>query len=132
MRDERDDEAWGEPPHGDVIARLLAERYPISPGEKLTVEVDEAGRRMTLRLWDRRHRYHIGLTYQAGLGGRDGWMLMADALDGLFGTLMESGRRHRELPAGAGVEYEGALFEVVVEHDLPEVTKLANQLIEGD
>ena len=130
MREEGDED-WGEPPHGDVIARLLAERYPILPGEKLTVDVAE-DRRMVLALWDRRHRYTLSVKYVAGAAGRDGWLLIADALDGLFGTLMENGRRHRDLPSGAGVLFEGAVFEVVVERDLPEVTKLADRLLDRD
>ncbi|MCA9552233.1 MAG: hypothetical protein KC933_19500 [Myxococcales bacterium] len=131
MRDDRDED-WGEAPHGDVIARLLAQRYPILPTERLTVDVLEAERGLKLVLFDRRHRYTIGVKYQAGLRGREGWMLLADALDALFGTFMESGRQHRDLPAGVDVEYEGALLQVDVERDLPEVTKLANQLLEQD
>ena len=125
-----EDEAWGEPPVGDVIARLLAERYPIGGDEKLTVDVVEAEpKKLALALWSARHRYEIDVAYQAGADGRDPWMLMVDALDALFGSLLESGRAHRDLPSGPGVQYEGAFFEVYARHDLPEVSKLADQLL---
>ena len=123
-----DQEDWGEPPHPDVVARLLAERHPIRAGERLRVDVDEADGRLVATLWNPRHRWAISVRWEAG-GDDSPWMLMADALDALFGALIESGRAHRELPAGAGVEHQGARFTIEVQHDLPEVTRLADQLL---
>lgn len=123
-------ERWGQAPLGDVIAKLLAERYPIGRDEKLTVEVNTRDpKKLQLALWSARHRYEIDVAYQAGADGRDPWMLMVDALDALFGTLLENGRSHRDLPSGAGVVFDGAIFEVHARHDLPEVSKLADQLL---
>lgn len=122
---------WGDPPHPDVVARLLEERYPIEPGEKLKVELDEADGRMRVQLWSARHRWQIEVRYEDG-GRGSPWMLTADALDALFGSLIESGRAHRELPAGANVEHQGALFTVQVQYDLPEVSRLADQMLKGN
>ena len=122
---------WGEPPHPDVIARLLRERYPIEANEKLRVEFDEAEGQMRLLLWSARDRWQIDVRYEDG-GDDSPWMLMADALDALFGSFVESGRSHRDLPAGANVEYGGALFTVQVQYDLPEVSRLADQMLKGN
>lgn len=121
---------WGEPPHPDVLARLLAERYPIRPGEKLRVDLDEDDGKMAAVLWTARHRWTISVSWQAG-GTDSPWMLMADALDALFGGFIESDRQHRDLPSGANVEHLGAMFTVEVEHDLPEVSRLADQMLKG-
>ncbi len=121
---------WGEPPHPDVIARLLAERYTVRPGEKLRVDLDEQDGSMCVHLWDARHRWRITVRWEAGGTPESPWMLIADALDALFGTFIESGRNVRVLPAGSGVEHQGVYFEVTAEHDLPEVSKLADQLLD--
>lgn len=121
--------SWGEPPHPDVIARLLGERYALRPGDKLRVEVSEDVGRIAAHLWDARHRWQISVRWEAGGAPESPWMLMADALDALFGSFLESGRQARELPVGSGVEHRGVYFEVEVEHDLPEVAKLADQLL---
>lgn len=120
-----------ELPHGDVVARLLAERYPLAPGEKLKVEVDPKVPVVELTLWDPRHRYTLKVGHRSGGSGEDPWMLAIDALDALFGQLIESGRAYRELPAGPDVDYQGVSFEVEVGHSFPEVERLAEQLL-GD
>lgn len=124
-------DTWGEAPHPDVLARLLEERYPIAAQDKLEVKLDEAEGRLTAVLWNPRHRWTIALRWEGG-GGDEPWMMSADALDALFGTLVESQHDHRSLPAGAGVEHNGARFTVAVEHDLPEVSRLADQLLNGN
>lgn len=119
-----------EPPHGDVIARLLSERYPLAPGEKLTVEVDPKVPVVELALWDSRQRYALKVGHRSGGSGEDPWMLAVDALDALFGQLIDTGRAYRDLPTGLDVEYQGVSFEVEVEHSFPEVERLAEQLLE--
>ncbi len=123
---------WGDPPHPDIIARLLGERHPVQPGEKLRVDVEEKEGRITVHLWNARHRWRIGVRWQAGRAPDGPWMLMADALDALFGSLIESNRDARALPVGEGVEYQGAHYDVQVQHDVPEATKLADQLLGSD
>lgn len=121
-----------ELPHGDVIARLLAERYPIAPGERLQVEVDPHHPEVSLRLWDDRRRYELRVAYQQGEEGADPWLAAVDALDALFGQLIDSDRDYRTLPTGPGIEYEGAQFMVQVRHRRPEVDRLAEQLLAAD
>lgn len=125
---------WGEPPVADVVARLLAERWGIGEPEVLTVDVDEAEGAVAAHLGAGPSRYTVRVTYRAGAGqDRDPWMLLVDALDALFGQLEESGREHRTLPSGEGVEFRGASFAVEVERSVPELQKLADRLIEeGD
>lgn len=124
-------EGWGDPPHPDIIARLLGERHPIQTGEKLRVDVLEKEGRIAAHLSSPRHRWQISVRWQAGGAGQSPWMLMADALDALFGSLIESQRDARALPTGEGVEYQGVHYEVEVQHDVPEATKLADQLLAG-
>lgn len=78
------------------------------------------------------HRYRISVRYLRGAGPeRDPWLLMADALDALYGTFAESGRAYRELPEGSDVEYEGAYFSVEVEHTSPHLDALADAVLQG-
>ncbi|MEQ9504470.1 MAG: hypothetical protein RIT81_46865 [Deltaproteobacteria bacterium] len=122
---------WGEPPLGDVVARLIAERYPLTPGEAVVVEVDAASRFVELVHEKRRHHFRFRVRYLRGAGeDRDPWMLMVDALDGLYGMFVESGS-HRTLPTGDDVQHDGAFFSVTVEHSVPELEKLADQML-GD
>jgi hypothetical protein len=76
--------------------------------------------------------YTIGVEYAGGANGRDVWMLIADALDALFGTFIEAGRAYRDLPAGNDVEYEGARFNVTVDRTIPELAKEADRLLDAD
>ncbi|MBK8013756.1 MAG: hypothetical protein IPK13_20705 [Deltaproteobacteria bacterium] len=125
---QRDEEAeWGEPPLGEDIAHFLKERWSRDPGDRVSVEVDEAARALSCRLVKARARFDIRLTYRRGAGSRDPWMLMADTLDALYGLLEESGYAHRELPQGPDVEHLQAFFSVSVEKVAPDLEALANQ-----
>lgn len=120
----------GPPPDCDAIAELLVERYPIRRGEQLVVRPrvrPAAG--LALELSGPRDRYSITVEYLRGANGRDVWMLLADALDGLFGMLQESERAHRELPAGTDVELDGAFFRVEVERAAPDLEAEADRLL---
>lgn len=123
---------WGEPPIGDVITRLLEERYPIPATDTVAVDVDAANRHIELVYRARRHHYRFVVRYLRGAGpDRDPWMLMVDALDGLYGVFREQGD-HRGLPTGPDVEHDAAFFAVGIEHLVPELEKLANQLLGDD
>lgn len=120
---------WGEAPVPDVLAALLAERYPLEEEERFEAEVRERGLACTLRA--PHHAIRIQIDYAAGARSRDPWVLLVDALDALVGQLIESGRAHRELPTGTGVEYEGAQFRVLVEKEVPELGALADRWLRG-
>lgn len=122
---------WGQAPDGDVIAELLRERYPVEPGASVAVAVDEEERALTLTMIAGRHQYALRLAYLRGAKDRDPWLLMADALDNLFGSFLESGRRYRELPQGSDVEFAGAFFSVSVEHTQPALDRLAEQILQS-
>lgn len=116
-------------PDGAMIAELLCERYPLRRGETLTVAVNRSEHEMTARLDAGRDIYTIRVRYLRGAGERDLWMLVADALDGLFGMFIESDRAHRFLPTGDDVEYEGAFFRVRVEREVPALSEEADRLL---
>lgn len=120
---------WGEPPIGDVIARLLAERWDID--DTVRVDVDPDARALAASIDDGQQVVEVRLTYRSGAGDRDPWMLLADGLDALIGQLEEGGRRHRALPAGEGVDYLGAQFLVAIDRRVPELQRIADQLL-GD
>lgn len=118
---------------GALIAELLVERYPIRPKERVSVRVTEDPLpRLDLVLESDRDRYEIGVQYLRGRDGRDVWLLLADALDGLFGTLIESDRAYHDIPAGSDVELDGAFFRVEVSRTIPELVKQADLLLEAD
>ena len=128
VSDEQED--YGPPPDTEAIAELLAERYPLAKGEKVTVSAKEdplIG--LAAALDAARDRYEIALEYLRGAGERDPWMVLTDALDALYGTLIENGRDYRDLPTGSDVEYEGATFRVRVAHDLPELSRQADAIL---
>jgi hypothetical protein len=129
---ERDEPRWGEPPPADMIAELLVERFPIGKGERIEIDVGEEEHRISLVLTAGRHLYRIGVEYLRGAGSRDPWLVMVDALDNLFGALIESGRAYRELPSGEDVEFEEAFFRVRVEHEMPEMERIADQLLKEE
>ena len=118
-----------EPPDGAAIVSLLAERWPIQDDETLKVDVDPDEQRLSLSLDSPRHRYNLILTLRGHPQGAEPWTILVDALDALFGQLIESGRDHRALPAGADVEFQGAVLNVEVEHIVPELEKLADQIL---
>ncbi len=116
-------------PDGDAIAGLLTERWPIADDERLRVKVDEAAPGLEAVLRGPRHRYTLRLTLQSTPDGVEPWAVLVDGLDALFGQLIESGRAHRTLPAGQGVAFQGAELAVEVEHAVPELEKLADQIL---
>lgn len=120
----------GPPPDGEAIAELLTERHSTRAGDRVTVWSRATPRpALAVALESGRDRYEIELEYVEGAAGREIWMILADALDALFGTLVESGRAYRDLPAGEGVEFEGATFDVRVEHTIPELSRAADELL---
>jgi hypothetical protein len=130
MKDEG--QAADDAPDADALTELLTERYPLPKGEHASVAVDAAARRVAVTLRTKRSRTQIRVGYLRGAGRRDPWMLMVDAMDGLYGMLLENGRAHRELPTGTDVELDGAFFHVEIEHTVPELEKLADQLLGDD
>jgi len=121
--------AWGDPPVPDVVTALLAERYPLEPGERFDVDVHERG--LSVAIVAPHHAIRLGLTYMAGAGPRDPWDVVVDAADALVGELLEGGRDHRRLPQGEGVLYEGARLTVRIEKDVPELSDLADRWLKG-
>lgn len=120
---------WGEAPVPDVMAKLLAERHPLDEGERFDVEVLDGAIACTLMA--PKHRIRVAVRYESGARSRDPWALLVDAVDALVGQLVERGRRHRELPVGPGVEWDGARFTVEVEKDVPALRDLADRWLEG-
>lgn len=122
---------YGEPPDTDAIAELLAERYPLKKEERLAVDATarETMPGLTLTLTSGRNVYTIEVEYRRGAGDREVWMVVTDALDALFGTFMENGRAHRDLPIGSDVEYEGAFFRVEATREVPDLSDKADQLL---
>lgn len=116
-------------PHPDVIARLLLERYSIRAGERVRVDVNPERMAMTVVLSDDKHRISLTVAYLRGSDQADPWMRVADAVDALFGMLVESDRDYRALPDGADVEHGGAFFHVHVEHEIPQLERLADQIL---
>lgn len=112
-----------------MIAELLMERYPIEKGEGLSVSVDPEEHSIALSMNAGRHHYLIRVDYLKSGGVRDPWFLMVDALDNLFGMFIESKRAYRDLPSGSDVEFDGAFFRVTVEHAMPEVERMADQIL---
>ena len=126
-------ESEDQRPDGDQIAALLAERWPTQPDETVAVAVESSDdERVVLTLESPRHRYTLTVTLRQAPANADRWALLVDALDGLFGQLIESGRAHRTLPTGVGVEFQGGEFEVVVERTVPELEKAAEQILAQD
>ncbi len=117
---------WGEPPSGTTLAELLSERWAVS--DALTVTVHPEGR-LVLVLTPPDHRYEISIRYLRGAGDADPWLLLADALDGLFGMFCET-RSHRDLPTGNDIEFQGAVFQVMVEHTMPSLVAAADRWLE--
>ncbi|MEO1227616.1 MAG: hypothetical protein AAFZ18_01835 [Myxococcota bacterium] len=124
-----DEPTWGEPPLGEWVAQLLAERWEIPPDDKLRVDMDTKGGGVEAVLTSGSTEIEISVTYRSGAHDRDPWMVLVDALDALFGQLEESGRDHRALPTGEGVSFGGAEFLVNVEKRVPELQRLADRLL---
>ena len=129
--DSKDDPPPGEeaPPHPDIVARLLAKRYPVRANERVFADVDPKRTTLTVGLADDRRQISIRVTYLRGPSDGEPWMQVADAADALFGTLIEADRNHRALPRGAEVEHAGAFFRVDVTHEIPQLERLADQIL---
>lgn len=126
------DAGWGEPPVPDVVARLLTERWEIDTPDVLTVDLNPSETSMTAELTSGPSVFRLRLVYRRGAGpGQDPWMFLVDALDALVGMLEESGRDHRTLPKGEGVEFAGASFLVEVERHVPGLQKVADRLLDS-
>lgn len=123
---------WGEPPIGEVIAQLLAERWDLSSDDRLRVEVGEGAGTLTAVLASGSTETEVAVTYRSGAGERDPWIILVDALDGLFGQLQEANRDHRVLPSGEGVVFGGAQLAVRVEKHVPELQRLADHLLKSN
>lgn len=116
----------------DVVARLLHERWGLAKDDELAVEVDEAEGSVAAQLKSGASIFHGKVLYRSGAGpDRDPWMLLVDALDALLGQLEEGDRNHRMLPSGEGVEFQGVQLQVSVERSVPELQRVADQLLAG-
>ncbi|MEL6188172.1 MAG: hypothetical protein AAFU79_26400, partial [Myxococcota bacterium] len=80
-----DEPTWGEPPLGEWVAQLLAERWEIPPDDKLRVDMDTKGGGVEAVLTSGSTEIEISVTYRSGAHDRDPWMVLVDALDALFG-----------------------------------------------
>ncbi|MEM1025589.1 MAG: hypothetical protein AAGD10_16105 [Myxococcota bacterium] len=120
---------WGDAPQPEVVAELLGERH--GPFDKLEVDLhasDPRGLSAHIDLGARRTT--IDVRFLRG-PSPDAWLTVADALDALLGSWLESGRDHRALPTGEDVEFQEAMMRVRVEQSVPELERIADQLLEG-
>jgi hypothetical protein len=130
MRNER---GLGPAPDVEALAELLTERYPIKRNETLRItSTTDPIAGLVLTLEAGRDRFVLELHYLRGAGRRDPWVLLVDALDGLYGMFVESNRAYRELPQGSDIEFDGAFFRVEIDRLVPELIDRANRMLEQD
>jgi hypothetical protein len=123
----------GEAPDTELMADLLRERYPIAKSDKLTITARTSPLLgLSLVLESGRERFEIVIEYLRDAGTRDRWSLLADALDALYGSFLESGRAYRDLPRGDDVEFGGAYFRVDATRTVPELVQAADRILEAD
>ncbi len=116
-------------PDPTAVAALLRERWSIPPAVRLTVEDSQReGRPRLIVRVDRPtkargggERIELDVTHLRGGDPSRAWDLLADAVDALVGTLVESDYAHRDLPTGSDVEHEGSVLWVDVTASRPDL-----------
>lgn len=116
-------------PLPEVVIQLLRQRYPLHPDDELSLTFDAKYPDLTLKLENPRHRYSFRVAHRSGAPAEDPWQLTLDAADALFGQFLESGRDYRNLPSGPDLAFQNARFFVEVSHVMPEMERLADQLL---
>ena len=127
-----------EPPSSLVLIALLEERHDVPPNVSLDVKSRE----------DKEHRFELTLiitreegkfrpkeSYTIDIGymtAHSTWDKLIDALDGLFGMLIESGFDHRALPSGADVDHNGTKFDVGIKYERPDLDAAADRMLNGN
>lgn len=120
---------WGEAPQPEVVAELLAERH--GPFDQVEVDLHASDPRgLSAHIDVGPHRTSIDVRFLRG-ESEDAWLTVADALDALVGSWVESGQDHRGLPAGEDVQFKQAEMRVRVEQRVPDLERVADQLL-GD
>ncbi len=117
------------PPKAEAVAKLLRQRYPIGTQESLLARALKDPPGWTLLLKGPEHHYEITIRYLRSENGGEPWGLVSDALDALFGSLIESGRNYRGLPTGEEIRFKEALFSVSVAHRMPSLEAEADRLL---
>lgn len=116
-------------PDPTAIAALLRERWTVPATVGLTVEDSQReGRpRLIVRI-DRatkaragRERIELDVTHLRGGDPGRAWDLLADAVDALVGSLVESDYAHRDVPTGSDVEHEDSVLWVEVTATRPDL-----------
>ncbi len=117
------------------MGELLVQRYPLPPGDRLELSLSAGPpQAATLRIerpaqrYRPKERYTVGIT----LSGGGGWSHLVDAVDALYGQLVESGLDYRQLPVGEDLELGSARFEVTVERARPDLDAAADRLLESN
>ena len=127
-----------EPPEPLVLVALLEERHNVPEGTTIAIESKS----------DKEHRFELELLisreeekfrpkecYTINIGymtAHSTWDKLIDALDALFGMLVESSFDHRSLPTGADVDHQGTKFDVVVKYERPDLEAAADRMLNGN
>ena len=127
-----------EPPEPLVLIALLEDRHAVPSGTAMDIEskTDEKNR-FELKLvivrdeekFRPRECYTINIGYMTA---HSTWDKLIDALDALFGMLIESDFDHRSIPVGADVEHQGTKFDVGVKYERPDLEAAADRMLNSN
>jgi len=127
-----------EPPEPLVLIALLEDRHDVPRGTLIEIEskTDEK-KRFELKLdiireeekFRPREHYTLNIGYMVA---HSNWDKLVDALDALFGMLVESDFDHRSIPVGADVEHQGTKFDVGVKYERPDLEAAADRMLNSN
>ena len=127
-----------KPPEPLVLVALLEERHNVPEGTTIAIEsTSDKEHRFELELLISREEekfrpkecYTINIGYMTA---HSTWDKLIDALDALFGMLVESSFDHRSLPTGADVDHQGTKFDVAVKYERPDLEAAADRMLNGN
>lgn len=122
-------------PDPELMAALLRQRYPLAAGDSVEVQVETAPKPkacLTVTRAAKRHRPPKQYTIDVVLTAAGSWSHLVDAVDALFGQLVEADYAHRKLPCGADLELGSARFDVTIDCKRPDLDAAADQLLSAN
>jgi len=127
-----------ELPDKTVLAALLRERHELETCDLLEINAywDDT-KSPTLKLsftrsqTDYRPRENYEITIAQNTKPQS-WDAIVDALDALFGTLLDNGFSYRDLPSGHNVEHGAERFDVQTLYFRPDLEAVADQMLKGN